>query len=44
MVPAAPCGIRNLEAIGAAVAVTMPPWPGPDEAYEVTGPWPADPA
>jgi mannose-6-phosphate isomerase-like protein (cupin superfamily) len=28
----------------AAVAVTMPPWPGPDEAYEVTGPWPADPA
>ena len=27
----------------AAVAVTMPPWPGPDEAYEVTGPWPADP-
>jgi mannose-6-phosphate isomerase-like protein (cupin superfamily) len=28
----------------AAVAVTMPPWPGQDEAYEVTGPWPADPA
>src|SRR5262249_21186850 len=28
----------------AAVAVTMPPWPGPDEAYEVTGAWPADPA
>jgi mannose-6-phosphate isomerase-like protein (cupin superfamily) len=27
----------------AAVAVTMPPWPGPDEAYEVTGAWPADP-
>ena len=22
-----------------AVAVTMPPWPGPDEAYTVTGPW-----
>ena len=22
-----------------AVAVTMPPWPGPDEAYAVTGPW-----
>jgi mannose-6-phosphate isomerase-like protein (cupin superfamily) len=28
----------------AAVAVTMPPWPGQDEAYEVTGPWTADPA
>ena len=28
----------------AAVAVTMPPWPGQDEAYEVTGAWPADPA
>jgi mannose-6-phosphate isomerase-like protein (cupin superfamily) len=28
----------------AAVAVTMPPWPGQDEAYEVPGPWPADPA
>lgn len=28
----------------AAVAMTMPPWPGQDEAYEVTGPWPADPA
>jgi mannose-6-phosphate isomerase-like protein (cupin superfamily) len=25
----------------AAVAVTMPPWPGPDEAYEVPGAWPA---
>ena len=23
------------------VAVTMPPWPGPDEAYEVDGPWTA---
>jgi mannose-6-phosphate isomerase-like protein (cupin superfamily) len=23
----------------AAVAVTMPPWPGEDEAYEVAGPW-----
>ena len=22
-----------------AVAVTMPPWPGPDEAYTVKGPW-----
>jgi mannose-6-phosphate isomerase-like protein (cupin superfamily) len=22
-----------------AVAVTMPPWPGPDEAYEVPGKW-----
>ena len=22
-----------------AVAVTMPPWPGPDEAYTVSGPW-----
>jgi mannose-6-phosphate isomerase-like protein (cupin superfamily) len=27
----------------AAVGVTMPPWPGQDEAYEVPGPWPADP-
>ncbi len=27
----------------AAVGVTMPPWPGPDEAYEVPGAWPADP-
>jgi len=27
----------------AAVAVTMPPWPGQDEAYKVTGAWPADP-
>ena len=25
----------------AAVAVTMPPWPGADEAYFVDGPWPA---
>ena len=24
-----------------AVAVTMPPWPGADEAYTVEGPWPA---
>jgi mannose-6-phosphate isomerase-like protein (cupin superfamily) len=23
----------------AAVAVTMPPWPGADEAYVVSGPW-----
>ena len=33
------------EAIGAEplafVAVTMPPWPGPDEAIFVDGPWPA---
>ena len=28
----------------AAVAVTMPPWPGQDEACEVTGAWPAGPA
>jgi mannose-6-phosphate isomerase-like protein (cupin superfamily) len=26
----------------AAVGVTMPPWPGTDEAYEVPGAWPAD--
>jgi len=26
-----------------AVGVTMPPWPGDDEAYEVPGPWPASP-
>jgi mannose-6-phosphate isomerase-like protein (cupin superfamily) len=25
----------------AAVAVTMPPWPGQDEAYAVPGVWPA---
>ena len=23
----------------AAVAITMPPWPGHDEAYLVDGPW-----
>jgi len=23
-----------------AVAITMPPWPGDGEAYEVAGPWP----
>jgi mannose-6-phosphate isomerase-like protein (cupin superfamily) len=28
-------GEGALEAIG----VTMPPWPGPDEAYEVPGKW-----
>ena len=28
----------------AAVGTTMPPWPGPDEAYEVDGAWPADPS
>jgi len=28
----------------AAVGVTMPPWPGEHEAYEVRGPWPADPS
>jgi mannose-6-phosphate isomerase-like protein (cupin superfamily) len=26
-----------------AVAVTMPPWPGPGEAYEVDGEWSPDP-
>ena len=26
----------------AAVGVTMPPWPGDDEAYDVPGAWPAD--
>jgi len=25
----------------AAVAITMPPWPGPYEAVEVPGPWPS---
>lgn len=25
------------------VAVTMPPWPGPDEAYAVKGTWTEDP-
>lgn len=24
-----------------ALGITMPPWPGPDEAYEVDGVWPA---
>ena len=28
----------------AAIGVTMPPWPGADEAYEVPGAWPADPS
>jgi mannose-6-phosphate isomerase-like protein (cupin superfamily) len=28
----------------AAVGVTMPPWPGADEAYDVPGAWPARPA
>lgn len=29
-----------------AMAITMPPWPGEDEAFEVPGPWPliGDPA
>ena len=27
----------------AAIGVTMPPWPGADEAYEVPGAWPAGP-
>jgi mannose-6-phosphate isomerase-like protein (cupin superfamily) len=27
----------------AALGVTMPPWPGADEAYEVPGAWPAAP-
>ncbi|MGE3346378.1 MAG: cupin domain-containing protein [Ramlibacter sp.] len=26
-----------------AVAITMPPWPGPDEAVTVPGPWPPAP-
>jgi mannose-6-phosphate isomerase-like protein (cupin superfamily) len=26
----------------AAVGVTMPPWPGPGEAYDVPGAWTAD--
>ncbi len=26
----------------AALGVTMPPWPGDDEAYDVPGRWPAD--
>ena len=30
-------GPDPLEILGA----TMPPWPGPDEAYLVEGPWPA---
>lgn len=25
----------------AVIGVTMPPWPGPDEAYPVEGPWEA---
>jgi mannose-6-phosphate isomerase-like protein (cupin superfamily) len=27
----------------AAVGMTMPPWPGADEAYDVPGAWPANP-
>lgn len=27
-----------------AVAITMPPWPGDDEAYVVDGPWQGSPA
>jgi mannose-6-phosphate isomerase-like protein (cupin superfamily) len=43
-----PVGTRfQFRALGtaplAAVAVTMPPWPGPDEAYPVDGPWEASP-
>ncbi len=39
-----PLGARfQFRATGAgpltAVAVTMPPWPGDDEAFAVTGPW-----
>jgi mannose-6-phosphate isomerase-like protein (cupin superfamily) len=39
-----PVGTRfQFRALGteplAAVAVTMPPWPGPDEAVAVDGPW-----
>ena len=30
-------GLEPLMILGA----TMPPWPGPDEAYLVEGPWPA---
>jgi mannose-6-phosphate isomerase-like protein (cupin superfamily) len=30
-------GDEPLEAVG----VTIPPWPGDDEAYFVDGPWPA---
>jgi len=26
----------------AAIGVTMPPWPGADEAYDVPGAWPAN--
>jgi mannose-6-phosphate isomerase-like protein (cupin superfamily) len=25
-----------------AIGVTMPPWPGEDEAYDVEGPWEPD--
>ena len=28
----------------AVVGITMPPWPGADEAIAVSGPWPAGPA
>ena len=41
-----PCGTHfQFRSLGAqplaAVGVTMPPWPGEDEAYAVPGPWPA---
>src|SRR3977135_2519310 len=32
---------RAADAPLAAVGVTMPPWPGDDEAYDVPGAWPA---
>jgi len=35
---------RSSSAPLAALGVTMPPWPGEDEAYEVIGAWPSDPA
>ena len=35
-------GERGSLHAGPLEAATMPPWPGPAEAYEVPGPWPAD--
>ncbi len=43
-IPAGTCFQFRADPAGplTAVGVTMPPWPGDDEAYEVPGEWPAD--
>jgi mannose-6-phosphate isomerase-like protein (cupin superfamily) len=44
-----PLGVHfHFRALGDAalrvIGVTMPPWPGPDEAILVTGPWTPSPS